>query len=313
MPSDKGILARALAGGVAGGASALRKAEELKVSEFQKFQGMQEKFAWGDEVARQKRLENLQRFGQEKELAGIKSGLRKREFTHQLSATEQRKRQNVSDSISAEMNAFGASEDEIKEAVGWAQAGISRDLIRGTAGKPLSTAQAKELAETINTLYPDLEGDARTQKFKEMESRITSGTFGIPAKREGIKAARATQAEMQKMQAKVDKAAKGLLVELVSNTGRAINSFRTLAGSRPDIARETLAQIEGSGTVYGATLKELRRVLKESKPKKELIGKPEPLIGVPGRKVAPPSKGDSVLGDILKGGFIGGYKGPSTT
>lgn len=302
MASDLGILARAFAGGAKGGTEALRQTDVLT-----------EKFAWGNEVARQKRVENLERFGQQKELAGVQSGLRRQEVTHQLSATEQRKRQNVADSVSAEMRAFGASKEDIKEAQGWAQAGISRDLIRGTAGKPLSTSQAKELAETIDTLYPDLEGEERTQKFKEMESRITSGTFGISAKREGVKAARSTQAELQKIQAKVDMAAKGLMTELASNTQQAISSFRTLAESRPDIARETLAQIEGSGTVHGATLRELQRVLKEARPEKELIGRPEPLIGIPGKQAAPPSRGDSVLGDIMKGGFIGKYRGPGTT
>lgn len=269
MGSDKGILARAIAGGFKGGTEALRQKDVLT-----------EKFAWGDEVARQARQANLERFGQQKELATLQSGLgvsaaqttRRLKREEDISATQQ--------SLKAKMEALGSSPEDVEEAMEWAGAGLSPAIIQGTPGKPLTAEASKQVAEAVDKLMPDATPEERMKVAGEMEAKITAGTYGLKRA--------ATAAEAQREAAKltaankqtIDRATTGLTKSLISNPKQAIRQFESLASNKPELAREVLSQLEEQGG-HGMEIKAMRNILRQGVRERPPVMKAPTEVGRP--------------------------------
>jgi hypothetical protein len=268
MSRDKGILAKAIAGGFKGGTEALRQKDVLT-----------EKFLWGDEEARQARQLNLERFGQQKELATHTSGL----AVSAAQTTRKQKREEgisaVQQGLKAKMEAMGSDPKVIDEAVRLAGAGLSADIIQGTPGKPLTAEAIKQVAEAVETLMPDATPEEKLAAAGELEKKITAGTYGIQKAAAASKLGKEQAAKEAAVQKQVDKTVGNLSKSLISNPTQAVKQFEVLASNNPVGARKVLTQLEEQGG-FGREIKAMKRILDQGVRDKE----PTPLAtAMPGR------------------------------
>jgi len=279
--ADSGVLARTIQGAFAGGTEAMRQSDKLRSAEMEKFQGLREKFAWGNEEARRAKEENLARFGQAKELAQLGSTLKKKEFSYELNTTEQRKRQNAADQVQAQMEAFGADQKDIDEAVSWAKAGIPVDVITGTSGKPLTAAQAVEVATALRQLHPDMDEEQISQKFQEIESRITTGTPSLSARRLSYQERQRIAKEETVKKERINKATSSLGKLFQTNPMDAEGKVRELSINEPDVAKAAIDKLVGDKRITQARARYLRKLAAVKGPTGPIL--PEKVIGEPGR------------------------------
>jgi hypothetical protein len=269
--SDKGVLAAALSGGVAGGMGAIRKTNELT-----------EKMAWGDEIARQKRQENLARWGQEEKVAATQQGydidklnlgstLRKGEFSYSLNATELRKRQNVADEMVAKYSAYGATDSQIKQISGLAMAGLDAATLEGTSGKPLTANQANELASAIEKLMPDASDEDRLNTFKKIEATLTTGSPSLSTRVEGAKTDKEQAKALEVFNTKVNMGKQKVASGLTSDEAGTITELRKIAASDLPLANSIIDGLEADGTINKSKSQYL---------KKQLAAKNQPVLPV---------------------------------
>jgi len=252
MGSDKGVLARAIAGGFKGGTAALRQTDVLT-----------EKFLWGDEIARQKRIENLQRFGQQKELAGIEAGYREELVTHTGEEGKRLARETRGEirgekitEIKDRLSDIITDPKQLFIAKNMADKGFSESEIVGTPAKKVTPAQEKTYYEIAQLMIDSgAKGSLNdiANAFITDHNRRVVGQLDIREQRQG-RIDRQT-----KEGGRVGSAVENISNEITTDKVSGINSLRQLSQNTPNLYKQILANLITQGIITSGDVAEIEK------------------------------------------------------